>query len=101
MPSAWIGHVKKFATEHKMKFGQALADKRCKASYKSLQTSTTRHGPTGFLPVDAAPKKKSAKRKTASSKSSSKRTQSKKNKTNSKSKITKSRVKGRSRGKKS
>ena len=101
MPSAWIGHVKKFATEHKMKFGEALADKRCSASYKSLQTSTTRHGPTGFLPVDAAPKKKSAKRKTASSKSSSKRTQSKKNKTNSKSKITKSRVKGRSRGKKS
>lgn len=97
MPSAWITHVKKFATEHKMKFGEALADKRCSASYKSLQTSTTRHGPTGFLPVDAVPKKKSAKRKTGSSKSSSKRTQSKKTKTNSKSKVTKS----RSRGKKS
>ena len=102
MPSAWIAHVKKFATEHKMKFGEALADKRCSASYKSLQTSTARHGPTGFLPVDAVPKKKSAKRKTGSSKSSSKRTQSKrtqskKTKNNSKSKLTKV----RSRGKKS
>jgi hypothetical protein len=101
MPSAWVSHVKKFASEHKMKFGAALADKRCSASYKSLQTSTTRHGPTGFLPVDAAPKKKSAKRKPASSKSSSKRTQSKKTKTNSKSKVTKGRGRGRSRGKKS
>ena len=77
MPSAWINHVKKFATEHKIKFGEALADKRCSASYKSLQTSTTRHGPTGFLPVDAAPKKKPVKR--TKSKSSSKRSQPKNN----------------------
>lgn len=62
MPSAWINHVKKFATEHKIKFGEALADKRCSASYKSLQSSTTRHGPKSFLPVDAAPKKKSVKK---------------------------------------
>ena len=97
MPSAWIAHVKKFATEHKMKFGEALADKRCSASYKSLQTSTPNKGPMSFVPVDAAPKKKSVKRKTGSSKSSSKRTQSKKTKTNSKSKVTR----GRGRGKKS
>ena len=85
MPSAWVSHVKKFATEHKIKFGEALADKRCSASYKSLQTSAPNKGPMSFVPVDAVPKKKSAKRKPASSKSSSKRTQSKKTKTNSKS----------------
>ena len=101
MPSAWINHVKKFATEHKIKFGEALADKRCSASYKSLQTSTPNKGPMSFVPVDAVPKKKSAKRKTGSSKSSSKRTQSKKTKTNSKSKVTKSRGRSRGRGKKS
>ena len=76
MPSAWIAHVKKFATEHKLKFGEALADKRCSASYKSLQTSVPNKGPMSFVPVDAVPKKKSAKR--SKSKSSSKKTQPKK-----------------------
>ena len=94
MPSAWIAHVKKFATEHKIKFGEALADKRCSASYKSLQTSVPNKGPMSFVPVDAVPKKKSAKRSKSKS-SSSKRTQSKKTKTNSKSKVTKSRGRGK------
>ena len=90
MPSAWITHVKKFATEHKIKFGEALADKRCSASYKSLQTSVPNKGPMSFVPVDAVPKKKSAKRsKSSSKKTQPKKTQSKKSK-RSNSKRTKS-----------
>lgn len=77
MPSAWITYVKKFASEHKMKFGEALADKRCSASYKSLQTSAPNKGPMSFVPVDAAPNKKPLKR--TKSKSSSKRSQPKNN----------------------
>jgi hypothetical protein len=33
--SAWITHVLKFAKDNKMKYFQALKDKRCRATYKS------------------------------------------------------------------
>jgi len=80
MPSAWIAHVKKFATEHKMKFSEALADKRCSASYKSLQTSTPNKGPMSFVPVDAVKSKKSKSSRKSKSKKSSKKSKSKKSK---------------------
>ena len=79
MASAWIEHVKKFAAEHKIKFGEALGDKRCKATYKSLQTSTPNKGPMSFVPVDAVKSKKpKSSRKSKSNKSKSKRSKSKK-----------------------
>ena len=81
MASAWIEHVKKFAAEHKIKFGEALGDKRCKATYKSLQTSTPNKGPMSFVPVDAVKSKKSkSSRKSKSKKSKSKKSKSKKSK---------------------
>jgi colicin import membrane protein len=33
--SPWIKHVLQFAKDHKMKYFQALKDKRCRAAYKS------------------------------------------------------------------
>ena len=33
--SAWIKHVLQFAKDNKMKYGQALKDKRCRSAYKS------------------------------------------------------------------
>jgi hypothetical protein len=33
MPNAWITHVKQFASQHKMKYGDALKHPQCKASY--------------------------------------------------------------------
>ena len=33
--SAWIKHVLQFAKANKMKYGQALKDKRCRSTYKS------------------------------------------------------------------
>jgi len=33
--SPWIKHVLQFAKDHKMKYFQALKDKRCRATYKS------------------------------------------------------------------
>ena len=89
-------YVKKFATEHKIKFGEALPDKRCSASYKSLQTSVPNKGPMSFVPIDAVPKKKSAKKNQVVLNHHQKELNLK-TKTNSKSKVTK----GRSRGKKS
>jgi hypothetical protein len=80
MASAWIEHVKKFAAEHKIKFGEALGDKRCKATYKSLQTSTPNKGPMSFVPVDAVKAKKSKSSKKSSKKSKSKKSKSKKSK---------------------
>ena len=83
MASAWIEHVKKFAAEHKIKFGEALGDKRCKATYKSLHTSTPNKGPMSFVPVDAVKAKKSKsskKNKKSSKKSKSKKSKSKRSK---------------------
>ena len=77
MASAWIEHVKKFAAEHKMKFGEALGDKRCKSTYKSLQTSTPNKGPMSFVPVDAVKSKKSKSSRKSKSKKSSKKSKSK------------------------
>jgi hypothetical protein len=37
MPSAWIEHVKKFAKDHNMKYGEALKDAKCKSSYKKQE----------------------------------------------------------------
>jgi len=31
--SDWICHVKAFATEHKLKYGEALKNPKCSASY--------------------------------------------------------------------
>ena len=80
MASAWIEHVKKFAAEHKIKFGEALGDKRCKATYKSLHTSTPNKGPMSFVPVDAVKSKKSKSSRKSKSKKSSKKSKSKKSK---------------------
>ena len=33
--SSWIKHVLKFAKDNKMKYSQALKDKRCRSTYKS------------------------------------------------------------------
>jgi len=91
MASAWIEHVKKFAAEHKIKFGEALGDKRCKATYKSLQTSTPNKGPMSFVPVDAVKSKKPKSKKSKSKRSNSKKSNSKKsNSKKSKSKKSKS-----------
>ena len=35
MASAWISHVKAFAVQHKMKYGDALKNPECKSSYHS------------------------------------------------------------------
>ena len=37
MPSAWITHVKQFASQHHMKYGNALKHPQCKASYHKLK----------------------------------------------------------------
>ena len=66
MASAWIIHVKKFAAEHKMKFGEALADKRCSASYKSNPSASK-------AKVSSSKKPKSASKNRSKSRSKSKR----------------------------
>ena len=33
--SSWIEHVKMFAKKHNMKYGDALSDPRCSATYKA------------------------------------------------------------------
>jgi hypothetical protein len=45
-PSAWIQHVKAFASKHGMKYGDALKSPECKASYKKMKG--------GFLPLLAS-----------------------------------------------
>lgn len=37
MASAWIEHVKKYAQEHNMKYGDCLKDPKCKSSYKKVE----------------------------------------------------------------
>jgi hypothetical protein len=34
--SPWIKHVKDFSKKHKMKYGDAMSDKRCKDTYKKI-----------------------------------------------------------------
>jgi hypothetical protein len=34
MASTWIDHVKMYAKEHNMKYGDAMKDSKCKMSYK-------------------------------------------------------------------
>jgi hypothetical protein len=35
MPNAWVNHVKQYAKDHNLKYGDALKDAECSASYKS------------------------------------------------------------------
>ncbi len=35
MANPWITHVKSFATKNHMKYGEALANPRCRSEYKS------------------------------------------------------------------
>lgn len=37
MASAWIEHVKKYAKDNSMKYGEALKDPKCKSSYKKVE----------------------------------------------------------------
>ena len=55
MPSAWITHVKQFASQNHMKYGNALKHPQCKASYHKLKGGMIPRIPDGPRPSNQAP----------------------------------------------
>ena len=50
MPSPWITHVKQFASQNHMKYGNALKHPQCKASYHKLKGGMIATRPDGPMP---------------------------------------------------
>lgn len=66
MVNAWISHVQNFAKSHGIKYGAALADKRCSGSYKKSGPSVVSSNKKRKSRVNKSSKNKKSRTKSRS-----------------------------------